>query len=460
MFWIAFALLAGIGGAGQFALGMAQLYPPFAALLARQAYAKNPDLIATTADLIQQRYKEIIDDADYFRLMAQAGYNEVTAKQMYDAAKSYLTGYDYVSIWRRGLIDDSELDTNLTAIGYDNRQKEYIKKATLYYPSPSDVVSFAVREVYKPDIVAKYGQDQELDPQYLEDAVKSGLSEDFAKKYWEAHWQLPSAMQGYEMLHRGVIDDADLEKLLGTLDYMPFWRSKLKAISYNPLTRVDVRRMYQAGTIGRDKVLETYKSLGYDDTNAQLLTEWTITEYAPKAAKDITGTGLVLGTDNYIYPSESLIVDSYKRKLIPKEAAKLELQRLHYANETIDLLLDRVDQQLKQDQIDFEADAITDKYRSGAIDEIEYRLELTQLGVPSEMLDSVISRELTQAKHRVKMPSKADLDKWYKIGLIDEEDYRGSMRIMGYRDSDIDLYIAEIQYDSLSKEQKDQLAGG
>ncbi|GAH93918.1 unnamed protein product, partial [marine sediment metagenome] len=44
------------------------------------------------------------------------------------------------------------------------------------------------------------------------------------------HWSLPSPSQGFEMLHRGVIDEAELNMLLRALDIMPFWREKLTKV--------------------------------------------------------------------------------------------------------------------------------------------------------------------------------------------------------------------------------------
>jgi len=460
MFWIIFAVIGAAIGGGQMALGMAQLYPPFAALLARQGYAEHPDLIATVADLIQQRYKNLITDGEYFTTMSEAGYSNKVAAAMYDAAASYLTGYDYIQIWRRELIDDDTLKTNLNKIGYGDDQIENLKKATLYYPGPSDVVTFAVREVYKQNIVSKYGLDQEIDPEYIADAKRSGLSEDFARKYWMGHWVLPSAQMGYEMLHRGIIEDSELETLLGTLDYMPYWRDKLKAISYNVINRVDVRRMYQAGLIDRSKVLQTYHGEGYSPEDSELMTRFVEKTYAPKLTAQ---SGI-----SYLYPTANDIIGAYKKGLITRETAFLELERpkvtatgtAELARETIDLMLAEADDELKQELIDIEADSITDNYRVGFITLEEYKIELTKLGVSSQYMETTIARELAQAKRRTKMPTKADYDKWLKINLLDEGGYRANLKILGYRDSDIDLYEAEIYYDGLTAEEKGQLTKG
>ncbi len=445
MFWILFAVIAAIGGAGQYALGMAQMYPPWAALLARKSYKEHPDLIPTTSDLVTQRWKGIISDNVFYEEMAQAGYNRERSDAIYKAAETYLNAYDYVSLWRRHIIDDNTLTSRLSSIGVPEDRIQDVKNATLYFPTATDIVTFAVREVFKPDIVEKYGQDKEIDADYLEQAKRAGLSEQFARWFWSAHWQLPSANQGYQMLHYGAITNDELKKLLATLDYMPYWRDKLETISYNPINRVDIRRIYQAGFVDRERVKNEYKKQGYTNDDAELITRWVEATYGPKPAGDITGTNYVVGKDQQVYPNAALLVDSFKRGLITEGELRNGLVQLDYAPTTIALLVERVKQDIEQEKIDLEANAITDQYRSGAIDIEQYKLELTKLGVPSQLMETTIARELAQAKSRVKMPSRADYEKWAKIGIIDKGEFEGGLRILGYRDSDIELYWQEIE---------------
>ena len=84
--------------------------------------------------------------------------------------------------------------------------------------------------------------------------LKAGLPEEQARNYWAAHWELPSAQMGYAMFQRRIIDHETLVMLLKSLDIMPFWRDKLIEMSYNPLTRVDVRRMYGLGVLSEEEV--------------------------------------------------------------------------------------------------------------------------------------------------------------------------------------------------------------
>ncbi|GAI71686.1 unnamed protein product, partial [marine sediment metagenome] len=137
-------------------------------------------------------------------------------------------------------------------------------------------------------------------------AMKKGLSKDWSQRYWAAHWNLPSPLQGFEMLHRGVIDEGELTMLLRALDVMPFWRDKLTQIAYRRLTRVDIRRMYKQGVLDESEVLESYKQHGYTDENAARMTEFTIRQTLATLSKFTSGDIIKAFASRMISRSEAI----------------------------------------------------------------------------------------------------------------------------------------------------------
>jgi len=234
-------------------------------------YAQNridPNLIPDIFSLVDMYNKNIISEDDYFDNAQRLGYRQFWAHELIATSKQLLTAGDYIHSWRRGIIDENTLDLKLQNLKIYEHDREILKKVSLFFPTPSDLVQFAVREVYTPDIVEKFGQKEDLPDKFLEEAEKAGMSKEQATNYWAAHWELPSVLQGFEMLHRRVIDRQELSQLLRAKDVMPFWRDKLTAISYNPLTRVDVRRMYSVGVLDRKEVYNSYLDIGYNEKNA------------------------------------------------------------------------------------------------------------------------------------------------------------------------------------------------
>jgi len=191
-----------------------------------------------TATFREPKYEAVVDD-----YMKKMGFNE-EVRTMIKLVRWILLNPDQIKqLYLRGKITKLEKNTMLKALGL--REEDLDKLEELYYfiPSPTDLVRMAVREAFYPDYIAKYNLLAEYPPEFEMWAKKQGMSPEWSKKFWVSHWVLPSIMQGYEMLHRGVISKTDLDSLFKAVDIAPYWREKLLAISYSPYTRLDIRRM-------------------------------------------------------------------------------------------------------------------------------------------------------------------------------------------------------------------------
>ena len=418
--------VAGLIAAPSILQSMMSMFPPFQALLARTGYNQRPDLIPAIEQLITLRLRGVIDHDRYVSIMRQAGMDEEFAQNLYDGAQSYLTAFDYINLWRREKIDEEQLSNSLAKLGFREEEIERAKVATEYYPQPQDIVRFAVREVYNPDAVEKFGLDQDVPEEFFTAAKRGGLSEEFARDYWRAHWVLPSPNQVYEMLHRRLINEDDVAQYMRAADFMPSWRQPLIDISYNPLTRVDVRRMHAMGVLNDQQVYNSYRDIGYNDENAKLMTEFTIRYNA--------------GTEGE--PAKDPILQRYAEGRISQTAAMTELVNQGYSLDDARAMIDEADFQQREQIIDLQADALIDSFNRGEIDEEALRIQLGLIGVPNDRLNAIIAREQAQALKRQKSASKSDLDRWFRSGLIDEETYRVRLAAMGYRERDIELYVS------------------
>lgn len=170
----------------------------------------------------------------------------------------------------------SNIEREFRRLGIHPNYFGLYKELAYQIPPIADIITMAVREAFTPEIAQRFGQYEGLPSEFVAWAQKKGLSREWAERYWAAHWSLPSPQQGFEMLHRGVINRDELHLLLRALDIMPFWRERLIEISYNPLTRVDIRRMHLLGILTEPEVFQAYKDIGYNDLNAKRLTAFTV----------------------------------------------------------------------------------------------------------------------------------------------------------------------------------------
>jgi len=383
-------------------------------------------------------------------------------------------------------------DMHLRRSGFDADDVEALRRLRQLIPGPSDLVRMGVREVFTPEIAERFGQFQDVPPQFGDWMARQGYTPEWARNFWAAHWDLPSAGQGFEMLHRGIISQEELALLLRALDVMPFWRDKLTQISYNPLTRVDVRRMFKAGVIQRDKVLQVYRALGLSPEDAEIMTTWVVKEFAP--GKDVLGSSLanltiatlksayarrlimrdqaveslieqdysadeadlIVSTWEYDWTidpssrgdvnlkavSRSIIEDAYEAGLVDFNAAVAELQEQGFTPEDASLLLQLVDLKQARQLADLEADVAVQEFRKGIISDAQLAAQLADLNIPQARLDLLVQLEIARRQAKPRTLTRAEMDRALRAGLIPEDQYRARADAMGYAPYDVDILLA------------------
>lgn len=328
--------------------------------------------------------------------------------------------------------------------GYSDENIELIRKASIQLPSAQDVISFGVREVYNPEIVRAFQLDKFLDtiePQARPDVERTGMPWDEFKKYWRAHWILPGLAQSYEMLHRQEIDESTLRLIMRSQDIMPAFIEPLINISYNPLTRVDVRRMHKLGVItawGDDNsVYRAYRDIGYSDKNAKLMTNFTI-EYnkdPSDAEKD--------RKDRLKDLSKTDILRSYRKLIIGRTDARQFLWDLGYDNDELEVLIDLEDIARQEEIQDLQLTAWKRAFLTGQKDRTTVIGLIDGLDMTPQYRDAVLSKWDIEREAKIERPGRTDILKFLKKGIIDEPTARTELREMGYSEKYINWYIED-----------------
>jgi Ca2+-binding EF-hand superfamily protein len=408
------------------------LLPPLARFLQQSQNNLIPNQIPDASTLLDLLRKNHIEPEMFKNTMAKLGFNSEWQNILTKLTAQYPVIDEYIKLFRRGEIPATRLWERGAREGFDKQALDELLKATEYFPQPQDLIRFAIREVYTPDIVSKFGMFEDLPQQYLNEASKAGLPEEQAKNYWAAHWQLPSPLMGFDMFHRRIIDQTELEQLLKALDVMPFWREKLVQLSYNPLTRVDVRRMYELGVLNLEEVYNAYLDDGYSPVNAERLTKFTELYYNDEI-EGITRAQIMNG-----FVEGILSLDEMIEWL--KQLGESEEVRAFHAQQAI------YEKTIKD--INYKKNAYTEQYRLGMLDLNQVRSELFKEGLPSTYVENVINDLILDKASKASIPTKSDANDWMGKGLINENEYVNILRRLGYNDKDITLYLAEYAIDN------------
>lgn len=384
-----------------------------------------------------------IDTKSAIEQLGLLGYADERSKVLFQLIENLLDENTLRQLFLRGMIDETTLDKRLHDIGYIQENIEQIKGLYELLPPVQDLITMAVREVFTPDIATKYGIFEDYPVEFEKHAKSIGLTSEWSKNYWAAHWQLPSPMQGYFMFHRRLIDRDDLEQLLRSLDYMPFWRDKLIDLSYSPLTRVDVRRMHAEGVLNRGQVYDSYLDVGYSPENAERMTEFTVRYNAD------SGDG---GSNDIRQLTRSIIERAYLQGVITRDIALERLEVLGYTTEDSTLLLEMIE--LKQG-LDYSPDATLDiskkmssiiikSYIARSISYEEALEGLKANGYGGDEATAILTLSDTEHDMLLKIEYVSAVKDSYFRGIVSKPDLMENLNVYGFSANEIDTLIAEL----------------
>jgi len=180
-----------------------------------------------------------------------------------------------ITAWHRDPEAYEKYFDDLRDQGWDDERIEALKFFTLFYPSPMDLVNWQAKEVFEPNMIAKYGLKDELGELRREDFYKAGMSDEQIDNFWMAHWEHPEFRSVVEMLRRTDFSEEDMRAWFRLVEIPPYWRDKLIEISYEVPTRVDVRRWWDMRTITEDRLREVYTYQGYHGKDLDDYVLWT-----------------------------------------------------------------------------------------------------------------------------------------------------------------------------------------
>jgi len=382
-------------------------------------------MLLVQGDLLQEN-----TDDNILKDISLADINPEYAQKYLDAVLTKPASQDIIAYQLRRDPELSDLEGELRKIGIHPKFNELYKTLAYQIPPVADIITMAVREAFTPTVAAKFGQYEDFPEDFAKFAAMKGLSHEWAERYWAAHWNLPSPQQGFEMLHRGIIEEPELLMLMKALDIMPFWRDKLMQMSYRRLTRVDVRRMYRVGVLTEAEVYEAYLQQGYNPENARRMSDFTIKQTLETLSKF----------------TASDVVNAFTKRMISRSEAQTILRDIGIRSEDATYILSTAEYKRTWALTDSKIRAVSNLYRKGVYDENDARDKLSRLDLPSEQIDVL----LEQWYHdKIAEPTNtwttAQTLAYLKKKLITEKRAKTELHLNGYDTEHIDVYLRSVK---------------
>jgi len=392
-------------------------------------------------------YKRHITINDYYRLAQRSGIPRAEAEVFLLSQRTPISPTDTLNAFWRGVIDREEYNERMKDSGYRPKDAKVFEQANLFFPPQSDLIRFQVREIFKPDVVEKYGLAEEFPHAILEHSQKLGISDEIMQWYWKAHWFLPSPTQVYTMLHRlhpevlkvtapsydfspEFMKECEttpetVADFLRIADYSTFWRKRLMAISYRPLTRVDLRRIYMLGIVSDAEVVANLRQTGYTKRDAEKLLRHFKTKKVPRARR------LTLAQ----------LRTMYGYGIIQENEFDAELSEMGFEIGDIKLIKKLLKRGIREREIKEKLRTYQREYVEGRISLEEIRTRLGRVGFREEKINEFLRKIMRAERRRIRHPPLGDLKRWYRHRVINEAKFRAFLKNKGFPTKYIDIYV-------------------
>lgn len=399
--------------------------------IAYNVLSEYPITAFSIAEAITLASRDFIAENEAVENNRKHGYQDDKTSKLINASKQRLDPDRLMTLLRREKLTTDEFVKRLKRLGFTNKAIESFKSLKDLIPPPADLISMSVREAFSEDIIEAFKTAEDLPEIFVKWMGKQGYTKEWARRYWIAHWRLPSAGQGFQMYHRNVISDDQLDMLLKALDVSPFWREKLKRIAFRPVTRVDIRRMYSLKVIDIDNVDERYRALGYSPEDAETMTKFTIA-YAEggEADDDIDVRSDSLKQIKKLW-SIGTTDDSETSELLQYSGYSASLSNLmvkSWGNESDYVVRERLIASVIKK-------AVADNLDLSAVESLTRTLGLG-VGETNQIADMIEIARATKSAS----PTRAELRQFMQAGIISVTDWETQMSSRGYSAYWIDKY--------------------
>ena len=328
-------------------------------------------------------------------------------------------------MYYRKILDEAGAVNRLQELRFTPERIKEIMASWKNIPSMQDMILMLAHEAFEPNMIAMYGLDEAYPQEFTDFASRWGFAEEWAKRYWISHWVHPGLQTVLEMYHRDQLTEEQMWNYFSLVEIPPFWRQRIMNISYNVITRVDARRMWELGVITDEKQLHTiYRHMGYSPEDATLMVQWTKT-YAESTDKELTRTDIIHGyTDGDLSADEAVML----------------LKRAGYAEDTASYLVYSADLSKIRVRRTNLTKIVHDKYTSNLVSEAEARARLVGMEYSLAQVNDLLEQWSLERMKGVKLPSKTDLDKFLKAGVIQDDVYKQELATLGYSERYIGWY--------------------
>ena len=488
---------------------------PLLELVDRAISYVAPVGIPSTPDIIEAYLKDTLTEQQASCLMRINGDSWPVWLPVLRSRRRILSEREWIEYGRRKELPEQRIADGLRrngAIGPGTRTA--LMELYDRLPSVSEVLLFLQRNVFDTDYVRDYnlmeGFQERFWTRYGLALRAQGVTQQVAEDHYAAHWILPPVGQLAEMLQRlrpGRVDptiqfDArDFNRLLAEQDIAPYFRERLRSIAYRVLPLRQLNQAAQQGRFNRAELIERWKDIGFNDTDAPLMADTLLVlaarqraslgkGYTPAVVSKLAAANLIdkqaanaaLNPQGFSaadvdtlfevaglleqariqekYDAASitnyakLAAKAYGTGAVDRANAYGALRNAGYTDNAAQLVLSTVDLQERYKAVNVAVKSVHRARIYGEVDNASALAALQTVGIPAQRAQDYVNQwalELTVPRISA---STSRIMAWMRKGLLSIANGQTRLANLGWAPDDVNLMTLEVQQEVMLAKQK------
>jgi hypothetical protein len=222
------------------------------------------NVLPSVNDMVSMVIKQKITVLDFKKTMGYMGYADEWSQRMLDANYNLPSYAQVLNAHYRGVVKPDELETYRDKLALDPKYKDVWDALTEVIPDYSELTNELVKEVIDLPTYTKYLQ-------------WHGFNPEWSKRIWDAHFYPPSLGDILTAWRRGIITEADVDRLMIIVDLDPRFKNVFDTRKYADPSLMITRMMYETGAIGADEVPDLVHRQGYSPEHEKAVTDYVLT---------------------------------------------------------------------------------------------------------------------------------------------------------------------------------------
>jgi hypothetical protein len=393
--------------------GMFQIGQPYVQAMMTKLWAENRYVPLSAADAATAVERAILTQEQGDAWAAMSGFDPLAFTQLVSLSGEPPGLEEMNSLWRRGLLAESELDR---MIAYSRVRLEwagYVKLLAQESMTPGDALEATLKGVVDSEAGAEFfriGGGLPDQFQTLLDTTGDAIGVEAAANLW----------------NHGLITDAQMEAVVLHSRINPTFEPMAELLRHHWLAPFQISEALTKGTITPD-----------------LAAEWLLADgYPADQVAALAGTG----AENKVAPikalTESQLASMYETGLISKAVAESSLEALGYNLSESDMLLALYEEKRILSMANAAVTATRAAYLKGRVDDPTATTQLTSLGIDADAITQYLAVWKVEAASELKALTPAQVGAMVKAGYITTADATARWAADGYDATDAGLLLA------------------